>query len=361
MITKQVIKTSIEELKEVSKIDFYVVDGQGLLMAATDKDIPNTEQMLEFFESKADSQIIGDITLFKIKDEDEAVFVLAAKGNPADSYIFGKICANELSHLLVAYREQFDNTIYFQNLLLDNLLSVDIYNRARKLGIAHNSKRIVYVIEVPRDKSSEAMLALKSAFAEEGDFTVSVDDRNVILIHTMGEDEDFDNIEELAKCIEEILNTEVMIKTRVAYGAVVEDLRLLSQSYKEAKMALDVGAIFYSDKTVMAYNSLGIGRLIYQLPVNLCKIFVTEVFGDDIPEDVDEEVIGTVNAFLDNNFNVSETARQLYIHRNTLGYRIEKLKQSTGLDVREFNDALTFRIALMVVNYVKFMEENEKI
>ena len=152
-----------------------------------------------------------------------------------------------------------------------------------------------------------------------------------------------------------------MIKTRVAYGTVVEDLRLLSQSYKEANMSLDVGAIFYSDKTVMAYSALGIGRLIYQLPVNLCKIFIEEVFHDELPEDVDEEVISTVNAFLDNNFNVSETARQLYIHRNTLGYRIEKLKQSTGLDVREFNDALTFKIALMVVNYVKFMEENEKI
>ena len=126
-------------------------------------------------------------------------------------------------------------------------------------------------------------------------------------------------------------------------------------------MALDVGAIFYSEKTIMAYNSLGIGRLIYQLPVNLCKILVDEVFGDELPEEVDEEVISTVNAFLDNNFNVSETARKLYIHRNTLGYRIEKLKQSTGLDVREFNDALTFRIALMVVNYIKFVEENQKI
>ena len=141
MITKQVIQTTIEELKEVSKTDFFVIDGQGLLMAATGKEIPGTDQMLEFFSSKADSQIIGDVTLFKVKEDDEPIFVLAAKGNPADTYIFGKICVNELTHLLVAYREQFDNTIYFQNLLLDNLLSVDIYNRARKLGITHNSKR----------------------------------------------------------------------------------------------------------------------------------------------------------------------------------------------------------------------------
>lgn len=359
MITKQVLKTSIEELKELSKVDFCVIDAQGLLMASTYKDIPDIRQMLAFFDSPADSQIIGGITLFKIRDEKDPVFVLAAKGGQTDTYIFGKICVNELEHLLVAYREQFDTTVYFQNLLLDNLLSVDIYNRAKKLGIVPNSKRIVYVIEIPADKTEETVVVLKSAFPNDGDYVVNVDDKNVLLIHTLGIDEDFDNLEDVAKCIEEILNTEMLIKIRVGYGAIVEDIRQLSQSYKEAKMALDVGAIFYSDKTIMAYNSLGIGRLIYQLPVNLCEIFVKEVFGNEMPAEVDEEVISTVNAFLDNNFNVSETARQLYIHRNTLGYRIEKLKQATNLDVREFNDALTFRIAILVANYIKFIKEKE--
>lgn len=361
MITKQVIKTCIEEMKDVTKADFCVIDSEGLLMASTYTDIPDIPMMLAFFDSPADSQMTGDVILFKVKDEDDTVFILATKGAQADEYVYGKICANELTHLLVAYREQFDNTVYFQNLILDNMLSVDIYNRAKKLAIDPNLKRIVYVVEVANGKSSEAVIALRSAFLEEGDYVVSVDDRNVILIHTINADVDFDNIEDVARCIEEILNTEVMVKIRVGYGTVVEDIRLLSQSYKEAQMALDVGAIFYSDKTVMAYNSLGIGRLIYQLPVNLCKIFVEEVFGENVPGEVDDEVLSTVNAFLDNNFNVSETARQLYIHRNTLGYRIEKLKQATNLDVREFNDALTFKIAIMVVNYIKFMEEKEKL
>lgn len=361
MITKQIIKTSIDELKELTKTDFCVIDAQGLLMATTFTDIPDVSQMIDFFDSPADSQAIGDITLFKIKEDEEAVFVLAAKGSQTDAMLYGKICVNELEHLLVAYREQFDNMVYFQNLLLDNLLSVDIYNRAKKLGIAHDKKRVVYAIEIPPEKSGDATTALRSAFQDGGDYVVSVDNKNVILIHTMGSDEELDNIEEVAKIIEEIMNTDVMVKNRVAYGAVVEDLRLLSQSYKEARMALDVGAIFYSEKTIMAYDSLGIGRLIYQLPVNLCKIFVNEVFGEDAPTDIEDEVMNTVNAFLDNNFNVSETARQLYIHRNTLGYRIEKLKQATNLDVREFNDALTFRIALMVNNYIKFMEEKDKL
>lgn len=361
MITKQVIKTTIEDLKELTEVDFCVIDVQGLMMATTFTDIPDISQMLTFFESPADSQIIGDITLFKVSDDNEPMYILAAKGSHTEGHLYGRICVNELEHLLIAYREQFDNMVYFQNLLLDNMLSVDIYNRAKKLGLVPNKKRVVYVVEVSADKAEEATIALRSAFQNNEDYVVSVDNKNVILIHTLEDGKDFDNIEDVARCIEEIMNADVMVKNRVAYGAVVEDIRLLSQSYKEAKMALDVGAIFDSDKTIMAYDSLGIGRLIYQLPVNLCRIFVNEVFGENIPSDVDEEVLSTVNSFLDNNFNVSETARQLYIHRNTLGYRIEKLKQATGLDVREFNDALIFRIALMVSNYIKFMEEKDKI
>ena len=137
------------------------------------------------------------------------------------------------------------------------------------------------------------------------------------------------------------------------------DIREVSRSYKEAKMALDVGKIFYSDRNVIAYSSLGIGRLIYQLPMPLCKMFIKEIFGDKSPDDFDEETIATINKFFENSLNVSETSRQLFVHRNTLVYRLEKLHQSTGLDIRTFDDALTFKIALMVVNYMKYIDSLE--
>ena len=133
----------------------------------------------------------------------------------------------------------------------------------------------------------------------------------------------------------------------------------IRDSYKEAKMALDVGKIFYAEKKVIAYSTLGIGRLIYQLPVNLCKIFIEEIFGDNVPMDLDEETLNTLNKFFENNLNVSETSRQLFVHRNTLVYRIEKIQKSTGLDLRSFDDALTFKIALMVVNYMKYLDNQE--
>ena len=155
-----------------------------------------------------------------------------------------------------------------------------------------------------------------------------------------------------------MLNSEAMSKVRIAYGTMIEEIRFLSKSYKEAKMALDVGKIFYEEKSIIAYSTLGIGRLIYQLPIPLCEMFMNEVFGGELPDSLDDETLMTINKFFENSLNVSETSRQLYIHRNTLVYRLEKIQKSTGLDVRVFEDALTFRIALMVSNYMKYMERN---
>ena len=150
-----------------------------------------------------------------------------------------------------------------------------------------------------------------------------------------------------------------MLKVRVSYGTVVQELREVSKSYKEATMAMDVGRIFYAEKNVIAYSTLGIGRLIYQLPVNLCRIFIEEIFGGNQVYDLDEETLTTINKFFENNLNVSETSRQLFIHRNTLVYRIEKLQKATGLDIRTFEDAMTFKIAMMVVNYMKYLDTLE--
>ena len=147
-----------------------------------------------------------------------------------------------------------------------------------------------------------------------------------------------------------------MISARVAYGTIVQELRQVSKSYKEAKMALDVGKIFYAEKKVIAYKTLGIGRLIYQLPVNLCRMFIEEIFGDRTLRDLEEEMLTTIMKFFENNLNVSETSRQLFIHRNTLVYRIARLQENTGLDIRVFEDALTFQIALMVVNYMNYLD-----
>jgi carbohydrate diacid regulator len=274
--------------------------------------------------------------------------------------MIGKIAVAQIHNLVIAYKEHFDKNNFFQNLLLDNMLLVDIYNRAKKLHIASEKPRVVYLIEAQNDKDNISMELLKNIFGDqEGAYITAVEQKNIILIKDVSSMNAYSEIDQTAQIIVDMLNSEAMLSAKVAYGTIVPELKEVSKSYKEAKMALDVGKIFYMEKPVTAYNTLGIGRLIYQLPVNLCRIFIQEVFGDNIPDELDDEILMTVQKFFDNNLNVSETSRQLYIHRNTLVYRIEKLHQSTGLDVRKFDDALTFKIALMVVNYMRYIDSLE--
>lgn len=204
------------------------------------------------------------------------------------------------------------------------------------------------------------METVRSLFASKTkDFITAVDEKNIILVKEVKPGETYDDLEKTANMVLDMLNTEAMTKVHVAFGTVVGEIKEVSRSYKEAKMALDVGKIFYSDKNVIAYNKLGIGRLIYQLPLPLCRMFIKEIFDGKSPDEFDDETLTTINKFFENSLNVSETSRQLYIHRNTLVYRLDKLQKSTGLDLRIFEDAITFKIALMVVKYMKYMENSD--
>ena len=201
---------------------------------------------------------------------------------------------------------------------------------------------------------------LRSLFSQQnGDYVTSVDEKNIVLIKSLHKEEMEEEIGQTARTIVDMLNSEAMLSVKVSYGTVVNELKEVSKSYKEAKMALDVGKIFYAEKNIIGYEKLGIGRLIYQLPVSLCRMFMNEIFGDNLPDKLDEETLITIQKFFENSLNVSETARQLYIHRNTLVYRIEKLQKETGLDIRNFDDALTFKIALMVVSYLHYLDTRE--
>lgn len=361
MISNQIIQSNIEELKGITRVDFWVYDVDCNCIASTMQDNPFEREIMDtFIDSHADSQIVSGCHFLKIFDEGDVAYVLIAKGFGEDAYMIGKIAVCQIQNLMVAYKERFDRSGFFQNLLLDNLLLVDIHNRATKLHIEAEKRRLVYLIETKTDKENVAGELLKSMFIpQSGDYIVSIDEHSIVLIKELSNKADKEEIEEVAHTIVDMLNTEAMLNVRVAYGIPVNELKDVSKSYKEAKMALEVGSIFYDYKRVISYEMLGIGRLIYQLPQNLCRIFIKEIYGDTSPDDIDEEILTTVNKFLENNLNVSETSRQLYIHRNTLVYRIEKLQKAIGLDMRVFDDALTFKIALMVIEYLKYLEKNE--
>jgi len=360
MISNQILQSTIDGLKNITRKDMSVVEKEGKVIATTEENMigRQIDAIENFVGSQADSQLILGYQYFKVYDNGIPEYVIQVKGEDEDGYRIGKIAAFQIQSLLVAYKERYDKDNFIKNLLLDNLLLVDIYSRAKKLHIENNIRRIVYLIETNIDKDMNIVEIVRSIFpAKTKDFVTAVYEHSIILVKELREKETMDEIEKIAKMISDTLSTEINVKVYISIGTVVGDLKDVSRSYKEAKMALEVGKIFESDKYIVNYEKLGIGRLIYQLPLSLCKMFIKEVLHGLTMEDFDEETLATVNKFFENNLNVSETSRQLYIHRNTLVYRLDKLQKMTGLDLRNFDDAIIFKITLMVSKYMLYMDK----
>lgn len=357
MISNQILQNTIEGLKSIARVELCVMDVDGKEVASTTDMGNSSRAAVDFAASPADSQEIQGYQYFKIFDDLQLEYVLVAGGTGEDVYMVGKMAAFQIQQLLIAYKERFDKDNFIKNLLLDNLLLVDIYSRSKKLHIQTDVPRVVAIVESANGRDNNALELTRSHLGNNGrDFVTAVDENNVIVVKELVEIDTAREIEKSARSLEAFLQKEGIKSIRISYGTVVQELKEVSRSYKEAKMALDVGKIFFDERDVVAYSELGIGRLIYQLPIPLCKMFIKEIFGGKSPDEFDEETLTTIHKFFENSLNVSETSRQLFIHRNTLVYRLDKLQKSTGLDLRVFEDAITFKIALMVVKYMKYME-----
>jgi carbohydrate diacid regulator len=358
MISNQILQNTIDGLKAITRTDLCVIDLEGKILAVTFADAEQfTEPARAFAGSPADSQVVNGCQFFKVFDEHQLEYILLAYGETEDVYMIGKIATFQIQNLLVAYKERFDKDNFIKNLLLDNLLLVDIYNRAKKLHIEIDMRRVVFIVETNREKDGNELEKIRALFGgKTKDFVTAVDEKNIIVVKEVGEHEGYKELDRTAEVIINLFRSDADSNVHIAYGTIVNELKDVSRSYKEARMALDVGKIFFEERNVIAYSRLGIGRLIYQLPIPLCKMFIKEIFDGKSPDEFDEEMLTTINKFFENSLNVSETSRQLYIHRNTLVYRLDKLQKSTGLDLRVFEDAITFKIALMVVKYMKYME-----
>lgn len=363
MLTNQVLQKITTDISKILDRDCSVWNISGKCLVATAQYGDSVRKdVLDFINRiiTTDMCITKHATCFVVSHEDEPIYVLAIHGQVENAAITGKLCISQFENLIYAYRKRLDKNKFFQDLLLDNLLLVDVFNQAKKLNLDIEARRVVFVVQTKRETDNLLMETLKSLYATgTKDYVTSVDEGNIILIKTLEMTDDYKIVNDIAKTITDTLSAEVMVDIRVAYGTIVEDIKDVSKSYKEASMALDVGRIFYAEKNVLAYNELGIGRLIHQLPLSLCEMFLKEVFHGKAEKQFDKETLATVNAFFENNLNVSETARKMYLHRNTLGYRLDKIMKTTGLDVKKFDDALTFKIALMVSEHMKFIQSQD--
>lgn len=360
MLSNQMLHKTVQDMKRISGLECAIWDMRGICLVMTsEKMLGYEKQMLEFrseIEEHAQKMMEG-CGFFLVEDEDEPTYILGLVGESPAMQAIGELGASQLTNLLFAYKDKMDRNRFVQNLLMDNLLLVDVYNQAKKMKIPAEMRRTVFLIEPKCEGDNLILETLKGLYATgTKDFVTAVDEKDVILLKGLDKTDSYENLEKIAHTISDTLSMEAMVSVRVSYGTIVEELKDASKSYKEAKMALEVGRVFYPEKKILAYNELGIGRLIHQLPISLCEMFLKEVFEGDVAELFDEEELTTVLGFFENNLNISETARKLYIHRNTLMYRLEKIQKKTGLDVRKFDDALTFKIAMMVADHMKYMK-----
>ncbi len=281
---------------------------------------------------------------------DYAVF---ADGEDEQARLLCSMAAVALNGAKVYYEEKHDKATFVKSIISDNILLGDIYVRAKELHFVSEMPRAVFLIRQTGGGEVSAIDVVHSLFPDkQADFVISTGENDVTLIKQLGEGADGRDLYKIAKQIENALAEELNIKAVIGIGTVVGHIRDLARAYKEAQVAIDVGKVFDTEKSIINYENLGIGRLIYQLPTTLCEMFLQEVFKKNPIDTLDQETLFTINKFFENNLNVSETARKLFVHRNTLVYRLEKIKKLTGLDLREFDDAITFKVALMVKKYL---------
>ena len=363
-MSNSVFQSVIVQLRDISDRVFGVIDTEGCVISSTDMSllgerwpdaalkVGNASESIVTFAQKSFKAIMGNSNYFEY-----AVF---CSGDDETARSFCQMAFIALNDAKTFYEEKHDRGTFVKNIIMDNILPGDIYIRAKELHFATDAPRAVFLIRQVGHSDVATVDVLTGMFPDKmQDFVLSVNETDVAIIKQISGTVTAEDLEKIAVSVEDTLKNELRIKTIIGIGTVAEHLRELADSYKEAQTAIEVGKVFDTEKSVMHYENLGIGRLIYQLPTTLCEIFLREVFKKNSLDSLDQETLFTINKFFENSLNVSETSRQLYIHRNTLVYRLDKLQKSTGLDLRVFEDAITFKIALMVVKYMKYMESLE--
>ena len=360
-MANSVFQNVMQQLKDVSDRYFGVMDGEGCVISCTDiayvgerwpdaaVRVSGATENTVTFNQKTFKPIYGNGKAFEY-----AVF---CSGDDELAKTYCQIAFIALNDAKVFYEEKHDRGTFVKNIIMDNILPGDIYIRAKELHFATDAPRAVFLVRQLGHNDVSTVDVLSGMFPDKlQDFVLSINETDIAVIKQIGANVDAEDLEKVAVGIEDTLKNELRIKTIIGIGTVAEHLRELADSYKEAQTAIDVGKVFDTEKSVMHYENLGIGRLIYQLPTTLCEIFLREVFKKNSLDSLDQETLFTINKFFENSLNVSETSRKLFVHRNTLVYRLEKIRKLTGLDLRQFDHAIVFRVALMVRQYLASRE-----
>ena len=360
-MSNSVFQSVIVQLKDISDRTFGVIDTEGCVVSCTDVSllgerwpdaalkVGNASEGVVTFAQKCFKAIVGNSNYFEY-----AVF---CTGDDETARGFCHVAYIALNDAKNFYEEKHDRGTFVKNIIMDNILPGDIYIRAKELHFATDAPRAVFLIRQVGHSDVATVDVLSGMFPDKlQDFVLSINEMDIAVVKQISGTTTGEELEKMATAMEDTLKNELRIKTVIGIGTIADHLRELADSYKEAQTAIDVGKVFDTEKSIINYENLGIGRLIYQLPTTLCEIFLSEVFKKNSIDSLDQETLFTINKFFENNLNVSETSRKLFVHRNTLVYRLEKIKKLTGLDLRQFDHAIVFKVALMVRKYLTSRE-----
>lgn len=374
MIPKKALKNILVEIKKASGISLALFGARGELLAlsegeetffkAVEQAGVGQDRLKEYAKSLAEGEAEtgrqGNVFFLRTGREGEEPFVLAGTGEgEVPTYL--RLSAVALSGLVFRQAERLDREGFFQRLVLGMLLPTELSEQARQLRLDGKARRSVFLIQVKEDGRDTVLDILRSLYGgPAGGILFKTEPGTYVYIRTLGEGEDGARLEEIGRNMIDVINTEGMQDAYLSFGTPTGELSLLPRAYEEAWTAMKAGRIFFREKHVISYDRLGIGRLIYNLPMPLCRQFLREVFAQADPGEFDEEALTTIRQFFDDSLNVAETARHLYIHRNTLVYRLDKIQKSLGLNIRDFDEAMTLRLGLMVYEYVREKEREEE-
>ena len=356
-MANSVFQNVMQQLKDVSDRFFGVIDGEGCVISCTDISlvgerwpeavvrVSGAGEGVVSFNQKAFKPIYGGGKHFEY-----AVF---CGGDDELAKTYCQMAYIALNDAKIFYEDKHDRATFVKNIIMDNILPGDIYIRAKELHFATDAPRAVFLVRQLDHTEVSTVDVLSGMFPDKmQDFVISINETDVAVVKQLPASWDTPSLLKMAASMEEALKEALYVKTVIGIGIVSQHLRELADAYKDAQTAIDVGKVFDTERSIINYENLGIGRLIYQLPTTLCEIFLSEVFKKSAIDSLDQETLFTINKFFENNLNVSETSRKLFVHRNTLVYRLEKIKKLTGLDLREFDHAIVFKVALMVRKYL---------
>ena len=353
-MSNRLYQTVLHQMKDVIGRTIGIIDENGIVIACSElsKIGESKQRIREELSYSADSVVYEGYTYRFINVSDKNDCICFVEGDDSHAGSMAQLLAIFLGNMKTLYDEKYDKGSFIKSILLDNILPSDIYIKSNELHFSNDEYRIVLVIKFQSSPIPPYEVVQELIGSSDKDYVINISEQDVVVVREIPQDTDAKDMEDYARTLIESAHANHGAKATIGISSVVDNLRDLARAYKEARIAFEVGKVFDIEKPVISYENLGIGRLIYQLPTTLCEMFLSEVFKKGSLESLDRETLMTVQSFFENNLNVSETSRKLFVHRNTLVYRLEKIRKLSGLDLREFDHAVTFKVALMVKKYL---------